>query len=279
MKTFYRFTAMAAIGFGILGIILAIISVISIWRIYSPLIISLDKLLLTAEKGLEVVDKGLTVVDPLVGLLANSMLEIQETGDALSDQIQDSSPLIDGLSHLLGEDIGPKVEQASTTLRQVRDAAEQVNAISQTASALPFLDLQGLGDLTQGLVDLMDEIDQGIKEISSSLDNLKRGISQEVIEPIQERAAIVEDELNDLHTEVQATQSEVQNLYTVITILRPRIPAIVGGIAVLLTFQLLWGAFAQVALIYLAWIYLKIGRLDLHNVPTPQPDVMSSENA
>ena len=279
MKTFYRFLAIAAIVFGILGIVLAMVSVISIWQIYNPLTTSLDKLLLTAEKGLEVVDKGLSVVDPLVGLLANSMLEIQETGDELSAQIQDSSPLIDGLSYLLGEDIEPKVEQASASLIQVRDAAEQVNAISQTVSALPFLDLQGISDVTQGFVDLMEEIDQGVKDIRSGVENLKQGISQEVIKPIQDRAAVVEDELNGLQTEIQATHVEVQNLYTFITVLRPRIPAILGIIAVLLTLQLLWGAFAQVALIYLAWIYLKIGRLDLHNIIPLQPKAISADNA
>jgi len=279
MKTFYRFLAIAAIVFGILGIVLAMVSVISIWQIYNPLTTSLDKLLLTAEKGLEVVDKGLSVVDPLVGLLANSMLEIQETGDELSAQIQDSSPLIDGLSYLLGEDIEPKVEQASASLIQVRDAAEQVNAISQTVSALPFLDLQGISDVTQGFVDLMEEIDQGVKDIRSGVENLKQGVSQEVIKPIQDRAAVVEDELNGLQTEIQATHVEVQNLYTFITVLRPRIPAILGIIAVLLTLQLLWGAFAQVALIYLAWIYLKIGRLDLHNIIPLQPKAISADNA
>jgi hypothetical protein len=101
------------------------------------------------------------------------------------------------------------------------------------------------------------------------VENLKKGVSQEVIAPIQDRAAEMEGELNGLQSEIQSTHRDVKDIHQAIVIGRPMLPTVLGGIAVLLTVQLLWGAFAQVGLIYLAWIYLKYGRLDLHNALEP----------
>ena len=76
MNKFKRFLAYAAIGSAILGIIMAFVSVIGIWRIYSPLTTGLDRLLSATERGLEIVDQGLATVDPVIGILANAMVEI-----------------------------------------------------------------------------------------------------------------------------------------------------------------------------------------------------------
>jgi hypothetical protein len=273
MSKFLRIVAWGAIVSGVLGILLAIVSVISIWRIYGPLTTSLDKLLYVAEQGLGIVDRGLTRVDPIIGVLADSMVEIQKNGDKLAAQIEESDPIVDTLSLLLNEDVGPKVDQILETLGTIQQAGEEINAVAQTINSIPFLQVPQITEATQSFVDLMKEIEDGINRIDQLVEELKQGISQEVIGPIQDRAAQMEEELTTLQQEIQTTNAEVKAIHQAIIATRPLLPTAIGGLFALLTLQLLWGAVAQVALIYLARIYLKYGRIDLHNMLEVNPDV------
>lgn len=266
MNKFHRFLAWAAIISGILGIVLAIVSVVSIWRIYSPLTTSLDKLLYVAERGLGIVEQGLTRVDPVIGTLADSMVDIQRNGDKLAAEIEASKPIIDTLSLLLDEDIEPKVDQALETFNTIQQAADEINAIAQTLSAIPFVQIPQITEATQRFVDLMNDVKDGINRIDELVGDLKEGISQEVIGPIQERAAQLEGELSALQEEIQSTNTEVQTIRQSIITTRPLVPKVIGGIFALLTLQLIWTCVAQVALIYLARVYLKYGRLDIDNM-------------
>ena len=276
MNKFLRFLAYAAITSAILGILMAIISVIAIWRTYNPLTTSLDRLLAVADRGLEIVDRGLTTVDPAVGILAGAMSDIQTNGDILAAEIEESEPIVDTLSLLLNRDVGPKVEEIKDKLQTVQQTAEQVNAAVEMISALPFLQLPQLAQATQQFVDLMSQIDDGIKEINRLVDELKTGISQEVIGPIQERAALMEQELTDLQIEIQETNADIKRIHQATIAVRPMVPTIIATLFAILTLQLLWGAIAQVALIYLSWVYLKFGRLDFHNLIESKPEAINA---
>ena len=82
----------------------------------------------------------------------------------------------------------------------------------------------------------------------------------------------METELTNLQDEIQKTNAEVKTIHQAVITIRPMLPTIIGAISVLLTIQLLWGAVVQVALIYLVWMYLKFGRLDLHKMVELTPE-------
>jgi methyl-accepting chemotaxis protein len=273
MNKFLRVVAVAAIITSILGILLAIVSIVSIWQINTPFTNGITALLEVSEKGLEIIDRGLTTVDPVVGLLAGSMADIQANGEQMKAQIEASNPIVDTLSLLLGREVGPRVDEALNTLQTVRQAAEEVNAASQTISALPFVQIPRITEATQKFVNLMNEIDSGVEEISRMTEELKQGISLEVIGPITERAALMEEELTGLQDEIQATNEQVKSIHQTVVTIRPMAATIIDAISVLLSVQLLWGGLAQAALIYLAWMYLKFGRIDLHNMLAAKGDM------
>ena len=70
----------------------------------------------------------------------------------------------------------------------------------------------------------------------------------------------------EVQTDVQGLHNQVKTAYQITVEIKPRIPQIITAISLLLTFQLLWSILAHVAVIYLAWLYLKVGRLDFHRV-------------
>jgi len=250
----------------ILGILMAVVSVVSIWRMNQPLTENLGRLASLAEESLEIADTGLGEVEPLVDALRNSMVEVQKTGEQLKSDIADSSPILDVLSSLLGEDVQPKVEQALSTFRTLRKTVDDLNAATQLIGALPFIDIPQISQGTQDLVDLFSDVEGQVDRMTAQVEDFKNGLSQVVIQPIQDQAAEMEKRLSEAQSQIQEIHSKVKTAHQIVVVVRPQIPEIIDAISLFLTVQLLWGALAQAALIYLAWLYLKVGRLDLHNL-------------
>jgi len=269
MNKFLRVLAVSTIVLSGLGILMAIISVVSIWRVNQPLTENLGNLAILAEEGLKLTDNTLAEVEPLVGLLQNSMVDIQETGDQLKSEIADSKPILDALSLLLGEDVGPKVEQALNTFRSLRKTVDDLNAATQTISAMPFINIPQIAQGVQNLADLFGDIDAGVDRMTSQIESFKTGLSDIVIQPVQDQAVEMASQLAKAQSEIQMTHAKVTTTLQIVVAVRPQIPVIVDAISLLLTVQLLWGVLAQAALVYLAWLYLQLGRLDLHNLIIP----------
>jgi methyl-accepting chemotaxis protein len=194
------------------------------------------------------------------------MVDIQNAGDQHKSHNAKTKPKSETISLLLGEDVSPKVEQALSTLRGLRKTIDDLNAATQMISSLPFINIPEIAQGVQSLSDLFRDLDDGVDRMSAQVENFKTGLSEVVIEPIQDQATEMEEQLAEARSEIQAVHSDVKTTLRVVVAVRPQIPAIVDAISLFLTVQLLWGALAQAALIYLAWIYLKIGRLDLHNL-------------
>lgn len=266
MNALKRFVAFSAIGVSIVGIIMAVVSIIGIWKVYQPITESFTTLAFVAESGLEVVDGSLQVIDPLLSVLQNSMVTIQERGEELKSDIVQGNPIIDAISLMLGEDVQPKVDKALDTLETMRTAVQDVNMAVQTVNSLPFINLQHIARASQDVEDLFTDVSKGIDELNSGVDQLKEGLSQSVIQPIQDQAIVVENDLAEAQSEVQNLQEDVTATLAILQVVSPRIPLIITGISILLSVQLLWGAIAQIAMAYLAWMYLKFGRLDWHRV-------------
>jgi phage-related protein len=178
--------------------------------------------------------------------------------------MQTGNPLIGMMADVLGVDVAPKVKEVRETLQSLRELAESVNATVEMFNNLPFVDLATIGDATQKIVDLFDQVSAAIDEIQAGVGKLKQNVSGSVIDPIQSQSRKVDQILGEAQAEVQTLQRKVNLAYELMVVVGPRIPQIIAVISVLITVLLVWGILAQIAMIYLAWLYWKFGRLDLH---------------
>ena len=104
--------AYMAIGTGVLAIILAVISIISMWSVFGSINNALTELAGLAQRSLGVVDQGISEVTPILNRFERSMVEVQENGETLKAGIEESDPIIVALSTIVGEDVTPQVKEA-----------------------------------------------------------------------------------------------------------------------------------------------------------------------
>ena len=266
MKTFGRILAYSVIVTSVISMLISVAGVIGVWSTFTPLVSSLTQIANVAETGLKTADEALTKIDSLVTALQQSMVEVQQTAEQLRTQVQTPGALVELLLSQLSDDVRPKVEAALVSLQRVRDAAVSVNETVQAVNKLPFLRLMGLDDSVQQLADSMNEAVQAVDDLQNRASQLKTGVTNAVIDPISQQAAMVEERLTDAQAELKTTQARVQLALQAVTALKSRIRTIVALVFVVITFQLLWGLLAQAAAIYVAWMYLKFGHLKIHQL-------------
>lgn len=266
MKKLGRIIAFGVIILSVLNIVLAVVSVVNIWRYHQPVIETLANLASVTESGLETANTALMRLDPLLELLQGSMVDVQKNAEELKSDFENSAPIMDALSELTGRDIKPNIERAEETFESVHSTVNDLNAIIKTVTMIPFVNIPDIAQASQDIVDLLDEIAAGVEELDQGIKQIKTGIKEQVIQPIQDRAEQMEAELARTREEVQELQTQVEAAHRITVEVRPRIPQIITMISVLITIQLIWGIFAQIALIYLSWIYLRYKRLDLHQI-------------
>ena len=266
MKILGRILAVLVIVISVLSMLLALVSIVSVWRYSGPLIITLTEIASIAEVSLETADAALEVVDPVLSLLQGGMQDVQNNAEQLKADLESGDPLVDTLSALVGQDLKPKVEKARAKLISIHESLQTLNLALEAVNSLPFVDIPDITQASKDLVALFDDIAAGMDRLETGINDLKTGITEGVIQPIQDQAVQAEDDLAQVQIDVQELHSQVKTAYQVTVEVKPRIPQIVNGLALLLTLQLVWSLIAQMALIYIAWIYLKYGRMDVHKV-------------
>lgn len=264
MKIVGRILAIVIIVTSLLSIVLALVSVVGIWRASGPLIQSLDTLAGVTVTGLDTANDTLQAVDSLLSLLEGAMQDVQKNAEQLKADIENSNPIIDVMSGLLDEDVGPKIEQTRQMFQGLHESVQDIDAVIQTVNTLPFVSIPEIAQATGELVKFFDEIAMTVDDLDEEVEEIKGGVTELVIQPIQDQAEQVEEDLGELQDDVREIQRNVETAYQITVEVKPRIPQIVRLFALLLTVQLLWNVVAQAALIYLSWLYLKTGRLDLH---------------
>ena len=188
MKTIGRILAIAVMVISVLSMVMALVSVVSIWRYNGPLITSLTQLASVAETSLGTADAALDVVDPVLSLLQQGMRDVQNNADQLKSDLESGDPLVDTLSSLVGEELKTKVEEARAKLSSIHENLQVLNVALEAVNSLPFIDLPAIPQASKDLVSLFDDIALGIEELEAGVNDLKTGITEVVIQPIQDQA-------------------------------------------------------------------------------------------
>lgn len=281
MKTFQRILVIIVIAISLLVLVLSVVGIFGIWRINTPLTLALDSLLEITEQSLLIIDQGLDTAVGVVDRLSQGMGEVHDIVDQINTTVQEGSPLIGGLSLLVGEDIRPAIKDVQDIFSQLRQAANSLNETAQTINLIPFVDISRVTEGTQSIVDLFDELNMRVDEFFTQLDQLKQDVSEQVIQPVQDQVSQIETDLNAMQDDMQQLQGDVGATYQLIVQLRANLPLIIDMVSWLLTVLLLWGVMAQAALIYIGLIYLRHGRINFlgePDIPTEEPEEDHAES-
>lgn len=260
-----RIVAVVAIALAILGIVVMLLGIAGAWAINGPLTDSFTELASLAQRGLEAADAALEAVDPVLSELQRAMQQVQQRTEELKAGVQDSTPIVSALSALVGEDVTPKIEQATQTLTDVHQAARDLNAAALAINNLPFANIEGVVQATQDFLDLFSDIESKIYELDANVQSLKDGVVEGAVQPIQDLAIELESGLAEVQGETRDLAVRLDAAHETTTKVKSRLPLIFDLLSLFITAVLAFGILAQAALIYLSYLYRRFNRLDLHN--------------
>ena len=114
--------------------------------------------------------------------------------------------------------------------------------------------------VTSGLTDAFTVVDELLQNADPVLEKTT-GILGEVAKIENEISNGQSQTVSDVQGQLTALRANAQEAEQTLTTTIPQVPAYIDFIWIMATLVLIWLGLAQAALIYLAWLYLRTGRL------------------
>src|SRR5690606_30478432 len=124
--------------------------------------------------ALDITAQGLTVADQSLSESIASLEGLKITVEATAGTIRETTPLVETLADLMGEDLPSALESARTSLDAAQESARIIDGVLGALSFLPGVNYNPPVPLNEALADVSDSI-SGLPEsfaaMEESLDN------------------------------------------------------------------------------------------------------------
>lgn len=127
MSTFKRILAWILIVISVLGILVCALGIAGSWMINDSLTQSVLGLISRADTALSRVENTLTLADAQLKDASSAVATVQEATAKLGDRIEKNSPLLDRLSQILQDRLGPTVNKIREAFIQIEERVQAVN--------------------------------------------------------------------------------------------------------------------------------------------------------
>ena len=281
---------------GILGLVLSLAGLISVWVVKPAVtgyvittIQTLDTSIDTSQKAMQVTGQalGATVesVDALSTMLSTTALSVEET-----------QPVLDKLNVMIGETMPSTLGSASDSLKTAQQAAEVLESAIKSLenfravmSATPLLGAlvekpkqaynpqvplaDSLGELASQLGGLPATFTEMAADLSKADDNLVS--IQSNLTTMSSSVGLISKSLSEYQTMISQSQSSMENLSSMLTNIKNNLTNILNGVAIALSVFFFWLLAAQVVILSQGWELYQgtAGRMEgsADKPPAPEP--------
>lgn len=281
---------------GILGLVLSLAGLISVWVVKPAVtgyvittIQTLDTSIDTSQKAMQVTGQalGATVesVDALSTMLSTTALSVEET-----------QPVLDKLNVMIGETMPSTLGSASDSLKTAQQAAEVLESAIKSLenfravmSATPLLGAlvekpkqaynpqvplaDSLGELASQLGGLPATFTEMAADLNKADDNLVT--IQSNLTTMSSSVGLISKSLSEYQTMISQSQSSMENLSSMLTNIQNNLTNILNGVAIALSVFFFWLLAAQVVILSQGWELYQgtAGRMEgsADKPPAPEP--------
>lgn len=259
---------------GILGIILSLAGVVSVWVVkpnvtnYVEITIqTIETSVITSQKALQVTGQalGATVVsvDALSTMLSTTAVSVEET-----------QPVLDQLNVMMGETMPSSMESASDSLKTAQQAAvvlesaiKSLENFRAAMSATPLLSSLveqpkqtynpevPLADSLGELATTLESLPATFTEMSANLDKADDNLVtiQSNLVTMSDSVGLISKSLSEYQAMITQSQSSMENLISILTNIRNNLTSILNGVAMAFSLFFLWLLVAQVVILTQGW--------------------------
>jgi len=257
MATLKRILAILVIGLCILGILVAGAAILGVWRMNSPVTEALVK----TVSGLEVVvggiGDGLERLTGGVETASAAVALIEDTVTVAGDTLAQSTPVLELLSRIFGDQLLPTVSSGLETARSLGESALAVNSALETINLLPTVSVPTLPpeltSLAQDLIDLETQVQEGAQQVQ----DMKVAAVESVVTPVTEGTARMQSTLDGISTKTSTASEKLSETGAGLAELRSQLPLYIDLASLATTLILAWLILAQVSLLVHALDYVR----------------------
>ena len=263
METLKRILAGAVIVLCILGVLVAALGVVAVWRINTPVTESLAKLLTSVDAILQIVETGLvsfnTGLSNIIDLVQSTETTIVETGNT----VKETSLLLVLIDATIGDELIPLLEKASDTLNSVVESVVAVNDALEAFNSVPFISIPTLtADLEAAevrIVEIQNDIDETQQEVQAA----KEEAVESIVSPVSTRLKQVDADLQFVGEKSTQFESQVTASREGIAEVIEKLPGWIDLASVTTTLVMAWLIFAQGSLLLLSYAYIRTGEFKI----------------
>ncbi len=267
MSTFTRILAWILIVISVLGILVCSLGIAGSWVINNSLTQGVLGLVSRAETALSRVENTLTLADAQLKDASSAVATVQEATAKLGDRIEKNSPVLDRLSQILQDRLGPTVNKVRDAFIQIEERVQAVNNAIEALNALPGIQLSTLDLQLDGPKEQLGLVVDSVQQLQQNIADFRAGIVQNMA-PFKDRLDRIAGFLNRLDEDVNTYLTQVNSIQAALAAATTNIPSLIDRITLMITFVFLWIIIAQIALFLVARVYLKTGKMVWDFIPS-----------
>jgi methyl-accepting chemotaxis protein len=267
MSTLTRILAWIVIVISVLGILVCSLGIAGSWMVNDSLTQEVLGLLSRAQTALSRVEDTLTLADAQLKDASSAVATVQEATAKLGDRIEKNSPVLDRISQILKDELGPSVNKIQDAFLRLEERVQAVNNAIEAVNALPGIQFSTIDLQLEAPRDRLGLVADAVQQLQQSVADFRAGIVQSM-GPFKEKLDRVAGFLNRLDEDVNSYIKMVNNLQTTVAGAQANIPSLIDRVTLVISFIFIWIIFAQIALFLVARVYLKTGRMVWDFIPS-----------
>lgn len=270
MKFLRKFLGVTVMIAGILGILLSMTGMISIWVLKPTVQQGAETLINTLNISLETSIRVIGVTEDALGATIGSIDALQTMLEATASAVESTAPILTNINEFMAVKLPNTISAATDSLKAAQQGAEIIDgairsfdSFKTVLSGIPLIGgfieppqqtynpertlAQSLGDVAVNLSDLpgnfgeisanMDKADDNLVTIQDSLDTMATNVSQ-----ISASLGEYQKMMAESKSSMEATQDILQNI-------EENLDTILFAIGAVLTLFFLWLLIAQVVIL------------------------------
>lgn len=249
MRTFKRILAILAIGLCVLGILAAAAGIVGVWRANGPVTQTLVKTVSGLETVVGGIGDGLERLTGRLDAASSAVALIEDTVTVAGDSLAQSTPVLELLTRIFGDQLLPSVSAGLETARSLGETALAVNSALEAVNSSPLISVATLPpeltSLAQDLVDLESQVKQGAQEVK----DMKVAAVESVVTPVTERTGRMQSRLDGISAKALTASERLSSTEAGLAKLREQLPFYIDLASIGVTLILAWLILAQVSLL------------------------------
>ncbi len=249
MRTFKRILAILAIGLCVLGILAAAAGIVGVWRANGPVTQTLVKTVSGLETVVGGIGDGLERLTGRLDAASSAVALIEDTVTVAGDSLAQSTPVLELLTRIFGDQLLPSVSAGLETARSLGETALAVNSALEAVNSSPLISVATLPpeltSLAQDLVDLESQVKQGAQEVK----DMKVAAVESVVTPVTERTGRMQSRLEGISAKASTASERLSSTEAGLAKLREQLPFYIDLASIGVTLILAWLILAQVSLL------------------------------